>query len=159
MVDCVINNKRVLLGLGGILGIVLLIFFSILNFGDTTIGPAQAENGSLGFTSDSLEFEDIVIELLRTEHNDSENIFYFTIENATDSAISTKGTNFKIKNNGKNYSSDLITIDEDSLNPGMSTNAKVLFKMSQSDLFEGMPLMEIKRGILFGEKQEFELKK
>ena len=72
----VINNKRVLLGIVGIIGIDLLIVFSIINFGDTTIGPAQAENSSLGFTSDSLEFEDIAIELLRTDHNDSENIMY-----------------------------------------------------------------------------------
>lgn len=154
-VKSVQKNKKVVIGA---LFLFLLIFFIIFKFSNSSVGPAQAEN-EIGFFSEPLQFSDMTVKLLKSSHNDNEHVFYFNVENAQNSAISTRSIYFTIKNKGSIYSSKNLHLDDVKLNPGMSTIATVTFKMKHADLTEGEPIMEVQRGLFFGEKQEFDLEK
>lgn len=146
-----------LIAIGFIASIALTIFLAIKPE-SSSIKKISVVKTS-GFSSEVLQFEDINIQLLDSSHTESEQTFHFNIENTRNSAISVTSTSFKIKNNGKSYSSDSVLFDENRLNPGMNTTATVTFKMKNGDILEGEPMMEITRGLFFGDIQEFQLKR
>ncbi|MCM3744018.1 hypothetical protein M3193_07655 [Sporosarcina luteola] len=88
--------------------------------------------------------------------NLSKNSFQFSKANCF---LSTSTTSFSIKNEGNVYPSWSLDIEDGRLNPGMSTTATVTFRMKDSYLMDGEPLMIIKRGIFFPTIMQFELEK
>lgn len=141
--------------IGAIASIALAVLF-IIKPESSSSNKVQVVKSS-GFSSDVLQFEDLDIQLLDSSHTEGEQIFHFNIENTRNSAISVTNITFKIKNQGNVYSSDTVQLEENRLNPGMTTTVTVTFKMKNADLLEGEPLMEITRGLFFGSTQEFRL--
>ncbi|MCM3709065.1 DUF4352 domain-containing protein [Sporosarcina luteola] len=148
--------KKIML-LALIISIVISVFL-VLRLGTSPVEKVQAEK-NIGFTSDVMQFEDMAFQLTGSSHGKTEQIFNFTIENIHNAAISTQSLSFKIKNIGNVYSSWSVNIEESQLNPGMSTTAIVTFKMKDTYLMEGTPVMEIQRGIFFPTIMQFELEK
>ncbi|MCG7346434.1 hypothetical protein MHZ92_20215 [Sporosarcina sp. ACRSL] len=140
-----------------LIGSIVLAVFLVLRLGASE-DQVQAEKNS-GFTSDVIQFEDLAFQLTGSSHSKTEQIFYFTVENITNTEISTQSISFTIKNEGNVYSSWSVDIEESRLNPGMSTTATVTFKMLDSYLMKGEPLMKIQRGVFFPAIMQFELKK
>ena len=126
--------------------------------GSSSVEKVQAEK-NIGFTSDVMQFEDMAFQLPARHMVNTEQIFYFTVENISNVEISTHSTSFSIKNLGNVYSSWSLDIEESRLNPGMSTTATVTFRMKDTYLMEGKPLMVIQRGIFFPTIMQFELEK
>jgi hypothetical protein len=149
------RKKGLLLAL---IGSIVIAVFLVLKPGSSSVEQVQAEKNT-GFTSDVLQFEDIAFQLTSSSHGETEQIFHFTIENISNVEVSTQSTSFTIKNEGNIYSSWSLEIAENRLNPGMSTTATVTFRMKDSYLMEGEPLMIIKRGIFFPTVMQFELDK
>ena len=150
------GRKRALwLALTGLIGIAV---FLLIKPGGQSVEQVQADK-NLGFTSEVMQFEDIAFQLTGSSHGQTEQIFHFTVENISNIEISTNSTSFSIKNKGNVYSSWSLDIEESRLNPGMNTTATVTFRMKDTYLMEGEPLMEIKRGIFFPTVMQFELEK
>ncbi|MCG7346587.1 DUF4352 domain-containing protein [Sporosarcina sp. ACRSL] len=126
--------------------------------GSPSVEQAQADK-NLRFTSGVMQIEDMAVQLTGSSHSKTEQTFYFTVENISNVEISTNSTLFTIKNKGNVYSSWNVDIEESRLNPGMSTTATVTFKMLDSYLMEGEPLMKIQRGVFFPTIMEFEMEK
>ena len=146
------RKKGLLLAL---IGSIVIAVFLLLKPGSSSV---EAEK-NVGFTSDVMQFEDMEIKLTSSSHEDSEQVFHFSIENIHNAAISIQNMSFKIKNEGNVYSSWSLDIEENRLNPGMSTTATVTFKMKDSYLMEGEPQMVIQRGIFFPTIMQLELQK
>ena len=135
-----------------------LAVFLLIKPGDSSVEQVKAEK-NVSSTSDVMHFEDMSLQLTGSSHKDTEQVFYFTIENIHNTAISTQSMSFKIKNKGNVYSSKSVSIEDSHLNPGMSTAATVTFSMKDTDLFEGDPLMEIQKGLFFGDVIQLNLEK
>ncbi|MFS0689322.1 hypothetical protein AB1K89_08775 [Sporosarcina sp. 179-K 8C2 HS] len=149
------HKKALLLAL---IGSIALTVFLLVKPGSSSVEQVQAEK-NIGFTSDIMQFEDLAFQLTGSSHDDTEQIFHFTIENISNIAISTHNMSIKIKNKGNVYSSKSINIEENRLNPGMSTTGTVTFSMKNTDLLEGDPLMEVQNGLFFAPIMQFTLEK
>ncbi|MDN4608087.1 hypothetical protein [Sporosarcina highlanderae] len=140
----------------GLMASLLLAVFLFIKPNNSSVETVQAENTT--FSSEVLHFDDILIQLLNSSHNETEHTFHFSIENINHKEISISNTSFSIRNNGNTYSSERVQLTDHKLNPGMSTSVIVTFKMNENDLMEGNPVMAVKRGFLFNTTiQEFKL--
>lgn len=149
--------KKSRLTLLALIGTIVLAIFLVLRLGSSE-EQVQAEKNS-GFTSDVIQVDDFAFQLTSSSHSKSEQTFYFTVENIANTEISTNSISFTIKNEGNVYSSWSVDIADSRLNPGMSTTATVTFRMLDTYLMEGQPVMEIQRGVFFPAITQFELEK